>query len=165
LDNYTTNELIGLLKQRNLKGYHSLYKQYAAVICGAINVIVKNKHDTERLLQQTLTDICSKINQYEPLKSSFLIWILQVARCVGINYIRSTKEQIDPEYPIEADLPLAIVELILIPDINIKPGGPDIFTMILQGCKVDDIAEQLNISVETAKMNVRKAMQLKFKSY
>ncbi len=157
----TKNELINLIIARNPKGHDLLYELYAGTIYGVINTIVKDTEQSSILCKKAFIKICNSINDYDPHKTEFITWVLQLARYISIDYIRSNKK-IRQGYQYRTDeletIPSSI-ELILIPGTD--ASAQTAFELILQGYNANEIATKLSIPVETVKLNIRKAIQLK----
>jgi DNA-directed RNA polymerase specialized sigma24 family protein len=162
LNNYNTkSEIVGLIRQRNPKGYELLYKNYSAVLFGSIIRIVNDKAIAEDILKEVFEKICNNIDQYTVNQVTFLTWALQLARSVSIDYLCAVKD--DPRIGSFFENQKAAIPVIGSVDPVMMPvnGEIEIFNMVLQGYKAEEIARKLNMTVEIVKVSIRKGMKLK----
>jgi len=158
-DNNPKPAIVGLLKMHSPDGYKLLCDSYSAVIYGSIIRIVNDTCAAEDLLKQTFKQVCSKIDEYQHSSLNFSSWILQLARAISIDYISTVKitgqlkDGLDnPDKPGEIDL-------IIIPSPDKLNPGTAVFSMIVQGYKVTEIADKLKMDAETVKANIRIGMK------
>ena len=163
MSNYQIHpDIVDLIKNRNPNGIKILYESYASILYGAIIRVVKDTKAAEHLLEVTFEKICKNITLYQQDQLTFLSWILQFARVVSIDYIcieqKNQGVEIDSH---SGDLDLGKHEKIgsLMLSDGINGIENEVFDMVVEGCKVNEVAGKLNISTETVKINLRKAMK------
>ncbi|WP_228372433.1 RNA polymerase sigma factor [Chryseobacterium daeguense] len=87
--NYSEEELIVLLKEKNEAGFHHLYDNYSGALYGMILRIVQSKEYTEEVIQDVFVKIWNSIHQYDSSKGRFYTWMINIARNTAIDYLKS----------------------------------------------------------------------------
>ena len=87
--NYSEEELIVLLKEKNEAGFHHLYDHYSGALYGVILRIVQSKEYTEEIIQDVFVKIWNSIHQYDAAKGRFYTWMINIARNTAIDYLKS----------------------------------------------------------------------------
>ena len=150
----TEPRLIEMINGCDPEGYKRLCENYSAILYGQIIRMVNDTGTAENLLKDTFQKVCKNIDQYSHSQLTFLTWILQLARSASIDYLYTAHQNINEDGPLN-------IELTLITAQGEAAYEMEVFEMIQQGYKVIEIAEKLNLPVETVKMNIRKGMKLK----
>ena len=81
--------LIEALQQRKAIGAEALYDMYSASLLGVIFKIVTDREIAEDVLQETLVKIWNSIHQYDATKGRLFTWMVNVARNLAIDKLRS----------------------------------------------------------------------------
>lgn len=81
--------LVALLKERDQHILAYVYDVYAPSLYGIIYRIVRRESIAEELLQDTLVKVWDKIDTYDPKRGRFFTWMMQMARNLAIDYLRS----------------------------------------------------------------------------
>ncbi len=79
---------IALMKNKDQKGLMFLYDNYAAALNGIIVRIVNSEALSEEILQETFLKIWTKIDSYDPRKSTIFTWMARIARNAAIDQKR-----------------------------------------------------------------------------
>jgi RNA polymerase sigma factor (sigma-70 family) len=88
--NYSTQQLVTLMIQKNQQGFDVIYDRYADVLYGVLLKIVNGKEaQAQHLLQETFTKIWNTIGEYDEELGSLFTWVLSIARNIADNFIRS----------------------------------------------------------------------------
>ncbi len=87
--NYSEEQLIVLLKEKNENGFHHLYDNYSGALYGVILRIVQSKEYTEEIIQDVFVKIWNSIHQYDSVKGRFYTWMINIARNTAIDYLKS----------------------------------------------------------------------------
>lgn len=87
--NYSEEELIVLLKEKNENGFHYLYDHYSGALYGVVLRIVQSKEYTEEVIQDVFVKIWNSIHQYDASKGRFYTWMINIARNTAIDYLKS----------------------------------------------------------------------------
>jgi len=87
--NYSEEQLIVLLKEKNETGFHHLYDNYSGALYGVILRIVQSKEYTEEIIQDVFVKIWNSIHQYDSVKGRFYTWMINIARNTAIDYLKS----------------------------------------------------------------------------
>ncbi|NHA02687.1 sigma-70 family RNA polymerase sigma factor [Mucilaginibacter sp. HC2] len=83
------NVLIQDLKKRNHRGISALYDMYSAALFGVISRIISDTHLSEDILQETFIRIWQAIDQYDTEKGRLFTWMVNIARNLAIDRLRS----------------------------------------------------------------------------
>jgi RNA polymerase sigma factor (sigma-70 family) len=162
--------LIRLLKSRDKKGFDYLYDNYSSSLYGVINTILKKEEFSEEILHDTFLKIWRKIDDYDASKGRFFTWILNIARNMAIDKLRSKEFKSgtktddisnfvnisDSEYADKNKLEHIGVKEVL----NKLPEEQKflIEKMYFEGYSQSEIAEEFNIPLGTIKTRVRSGM-------
>ncbi|MEL6865710.1 MAG: RNA polymerase sigma factor [Bacteroidota bacterium] len=87
--NLSEQEIVTLLRQRDLRGISALYDQYGNFIFGLIYEVVNLEDLAEIVLQDTFLKVWNKIDSFSFEKGRFLTWLMNVARNTAIDMMRS----------------------------------------------------------------------------
>ena len=90
---YTEQELIALLKAKNESAYGYLYDHYSGALNGIILQIVSSQDLANDILQEAFVNIWRKIDSYDSTKGRLFTWMLNVARNLAIDMVRSKTYQ------------------------------------------------------------------------
>jgi RNA polymerase sigma-70 factor (ECF subfamily) len=82
-------ELVTQFQNKDVVAFEKLYAMYAENICGAINIIVKDKAIAQEICQDVFVKIWNKSDTYDAAKGRFFTWILNIARNAAIDKVRS----------------------------------------------------------------------------
>lgn len=83
------NVLVNGLKSHNKSHYEYLYDRYAATLYGAILTIITKPAIAEEVLQDTFIRIWDKIDSYDPDRGRLFTWMVNIARNLSIDKLRS----------------------------------------------------------------------------
>jgi RNA polymerase sigma-70 factor (ECF subfamily) len=162
-------ELKGLIKacvKRDRKAQKELYQRYSPMLFAVIKRYIKNDYDAEDVLIDTFMKIYENINKFKK-EGSFEAWIRKIAVRESLMFLRRNKVF---KLFIEADN-LIIPDKINIGDeLNLQDllkvldmlpiGYRTVFNLyVIEGYKHKEIAEQLNISINTSKSQLRLAKE------
>lgn len=82
-------ELIEALSLKQQHGAEALYSMYSAALLGIISRIINDTEIAEDVLQETLVKIWNSISQYNATKGRLFTWMVNVARNMAIDKVRS----------------------------------------------------------------------------
>lgn len=85
----TQEELLAQIYKKDDKAFTTLYDMYAKNLYGVIFNILKDKEESEDLLQEVFIKIWKNIDSYNEGKGRFFTWILNIARNSCIDKLRS----------------------------------------------------------------------------
>jgi RNA polymerase sigma factor (sigma-70 family) len=91
--NYTEQDLILKLKERNNQAYSYLYDHYSAALYSIIQQILHETELANDVLQEVFINIWRKIETYDPAKGRLFTWMLNIARNASIDTLRSKDYQ------------------------------------------------------------------------
>lgn len=158
------------MRGKDQKAITLLYRNYSAALYGVILRIVKQEEVAEDVLQETFVKIWSGFPSYDEHKGRLFTWMLNIARNLAIDKIRSKQYRVSSKtQPMEGTDTYRMVS----PD-EIKPDhigvkemtnqlNPDqkiiIDMMYFGGYTQSEVAEELGIPLGTVKTRARMAIK------
>lgn len=85
----TQDQLVTLILKKDPKSFDYLYDMYAENLFGIIFNIIKDKEESEDILQEVFVKIWNNLDSYNASKGRFFTWILNIARNAAIDQYRS----------------------------------------------------------------------------
>ncbi len=82
-------ELIALLQQHDRSGLEILYDRYSGALFGVISKVIRTEEAAEDVLQETFVKIWNSFSSYDPSKGKLFTWMLNIARNLAIDKVRS----------------------------------------------------------------------------
>lgn len=168
--NYSEEQLIVLLKEKNENGFHYLYDHYSGALYGVILRIVQSKDYTEDIIQDVFVKIWNSIHQYDSSKGRFYTWIINIARNTAIDYLKSKGFQNELKNQSIPDFVYNSAELSTTNDSSDFIGFSTVLDTLdvdkkelidlayYQGYTQNEISEKLNIPLGTVKTKMRNAL-------
>lgn len=164
------NDLVLALRQKDKAGVEALYDMYSSSLYGVIFRIVQHEEIAEDLLQETFIKIWNSFTLYDPSKGRLFTWMVNVARNLSIDKIRSkdfrnnSKNQdlentvnfIDEQVntAINPDV-VGVKELVS----QLKPDQKSVLDLVyFRGYTHVEAAEELGIPLGTVKTRMRMAI-------
>lgn len=126
---YREEDLIDLLKVRDRQAFETLYDRYSAALFGVVGRMLRDQALAEDVLQETFIKVWKKINTYDSAKGRFFTWMLNIARNLAIDKMRSKEVKHAARYE---DLNLA----------NFDRSGPSV-TMQVDHIGLKEMLERL----------------------
>ncbi len=163
--------LVAQLRAKDQKAISQLYHNYSAALYGVILRVVKQEEVAEDVLQETFVKIWSAFSSYDEQKGRLFTWMLNIARNLAIDKIRSKQYRVSSKtQPMEGTDTFRMVssDEIKPDDIGVKEITnqliPDqkiiIDMMYFGGYTQSEVAEELNIPLGTVKTRARMAIKL-----
>ena len=78
-----------MLAGRNTEGMEILYDNYSAALYGVIHRIIQSDEIAEDVLQETYLKIWNNFPQYDSAKGRLFTWMVNIARNMAIDKVRS----------------------------------------------------------------------------
>ena len=85
----TQEELLEQIYKKDDKAFTLLYDMYSKSLYGIIFNLLKDKEESEDVLQEVFVKIWKNIDSYNTSKGRFFTWILNIARNSSIDRLRS----------------------------------------------------------------------------
>lgn len=164
-------ELVFLLKNKDQKGFNILYNNYSGALFGVINKIIQSDDDANDLLQDTFLKIWRNIDNYDPSKGSIFTWMMNIARNLSIDRVRSADfrdssqnismeqniiYQVDSEHQTVMDVDS--IGLRKVVD-NLKPEYRQLIELVYyQGYTQAEVSEEYGIPLGTVKTRIKAAV-------
>jgi RNA polymerase sigma-70 factor (ECF subfamily) len=163
-------DLIHLLVIQDKKGMEYLYDNYSSALYGVILRIVKSEDIAEEILHDCFLRIWNKIVEYDSSKGKLFTWMVNIARNLSIDKIRSKdfrnqhkSEDIENNVSLESSFTEAVKpEYIGVREIldRLNPDQKQVLDlMYFQGYSQSEISEEYGIPLGTVKTRVRAAME------
>ena len=90
---YTESQLVVMLKDGDEQSFGYLYNHYSAALYSIILQVVSDKELSSDVLQEVFINIWRKIDSYDPTKGRLFTWMLNIARNLAIDTLRSKAYQ------------------------------------------------------------------------
>lgn len=167
---YSEEQLIVLLKEKNENGFHYLYDHYSGALYGVILRIVQSKDYTEEIIQDVFVKIWNSIHQYDASKGRFYTWMINIARNTAIDYLKSKGFQNELKNQSLPDFVYNSAELSTTNDSSDFIGFNNVLESLesdkkelidlayYQGYTQNEISEKLKIPLGTVKTKMRNAL-------
>lgn len=168
--NYSEEQLIVLLKEKNETGFHHMYDNYSGALYGVILRIVQSKEYTEEIIQDVFVKIWNSIHQYDPSKGRFYTWMINIARNTAIDYLKSKGFQNELKNQPLPDFVYNSAELSTSNDSSDYIGFNNVLESLevdkkelidlayYQGYTQNEISDKLKIPLGTVKTKMRNAL-------
>ncbi|SHE37604.1 RNA polymerase sigma-70 factor, ECF subfamily [Chryseobacterium takakiae] len=167
---YSEEQLIMSLKDRNENGFHYLYDHYSGALYGVILRIVQSKDYTEEIIQDVFVKIWNSIHQYDSSKGRFYTWMINIARNTAIDYLKSKSFQNELKNQPLPDFVYNSAELSTTNNSSDFIGFNNVLESLetdkkelidlayYQGYTQNEISEKLKIPLGTVKTKMRNAL-------
>lgn len=171
--NIAEDELVLLLKAKDQRGFNILYNNYSSALYGVLNKILQSSELSTDVLQDVFVKIWRNIDNYDSSKGSIFTWIMNIARNLAIDTIRSADyrdsslnisiednviNQIDDSN--QAILEIDSIGLRKIVE-KLKPELKQLIDLAyFQGYTQNEIAEEFNIPLGTVKTRIKTAISI-----
>lgn len=168
--NYTEDELVALLKNKDAVAYNVLYDNYSTALYGIVARIIPAEEIAQDILQDVFVKIWKSIDMYDKSKGRLYTWMLNIARNSAIDYSRSKQSKLENKIQ---DLDNSVYEVnkqrstsINTDTIGVKEEivklKEDYRVLIdyiyFKGFTQEETAKELNIPLGTVKTRVRAAI-------
>ncbi len=90
---YNEQELVLSLKAKDQQSFSFLYDNYSGALYSIVLQVVPDKELASDVLQEVFVNIWRKIESYDPTKGRLFTWMLNVARNLAIDMVRSKAYQ------------------------------------------------------------------------
>lgn len=84
-----TLELVQRIKNADPNAVAELYDNYSSMLYGILLRIVADEEEAQNLLQDCFVKIWGNIESYDEEKGRFATWLINIARNIAIDFIRS----------------------------------------------------------------------------
>jgi RNA polymerase sigma factor (sigma-70 family) len=167
----TEQELVSALQHHEKIGAEALYDMYSSALYGVIVRIVIDTSTAEDVLQETFVKIWHSASSYSPEKGRLFTWIVNIARNLAIDKIRSKdfRNQIKNQelennvgYIDQNNSTVYKPELLGVKDLidTLRPEQRSILDLIyFKGYTHTEAADELGMPLGTIKTRLRMAIQ------
>ena len=155
------------LNKRHISAYKHLYEDYYKALVVYAMDLVSQKEIAEDIVQDLFVSIWEKEMVFISL-AAFKSFLYRSVRNASLNHIKhidveekyvlSLQQNNEPEFDLEVEEE-EIYRLLFSTIEKLPPRCHEIFEMHLKGKKNDEIAETLNISLETVKTQKKRAIK------
>lgn len=164
-------ELVSLLKNKDQKGFNILYNNYSGALFGVVNKIVQSNDDANDLLQDTFLKIWRNIDNYDASKGSIFTWMMNIARNLAIDRVRSADfrdssqnismednviYQVDNEYHVVQDIDAIGLQKVVE---KLRPEYKQLIDLVYyKGYTQAEVSEEYGIPLGTVKTRIKAAV-------
>ncbi|WP_337045199.1 RNA polymerase sigma factor [Emticicia sp. 17c] len=164
-------ELVALLKDKDQRGFNILYNNYSGALYGVLNKIIQSNDDADDLLQDTFLKIWRNIDNYDASKGSIFTWMMNIARNLAIDKVRSVDfrdssqniamedkvvYQIDSEYQTIQEVDGIGLQKVVD---KLKPEYRQLIDLVYyKGYTQAEVAEEFDIPLGTVKTRIKAAV-------
>ena len=164
-------ELVSLLKNKDQKGFNILYNNYSGALFGVVNKIVQSNDDANDLLQDTFLKIWRNIDNYDASKGSIFTWMMNIARNLAIDRVRSADfrdssqnismednviYQVDNEYHVVQDIDAIGLQKVVE---KLRPEYKQLIDLVYyKGYTQAEVSEEFGIPLGTVKTRIKAAV-------
>jgi RNA polymerase sigma-70 factor, ECF subfamily len=164
-------ELVSLLKSKDQKGFNILYNNYSGALFGVVNKIVQSDDDANDLLQDTFLKIWKNIDNYDPSKGSIFTWMMNIARNLSIDRVRSADfressqnismednviYQVDNEYQVVQNIDAIGLQKVVD---KLRPEYKQLIDLVYyKGYTQMEVSEEFGIPLGTVKTRIKAAV-------
>jgi RNA polymerase sigma-70 factor, ECF subfamily len=166
------DELVSLLRSKDQRGYTILYNNYSSALYGVINRVVSSADESADVLQDTFVKIWRNIEHYDSSKGSIFTWMMNIARNLAIDKVRSADyrdsglndniedsiRQVDSENTIEQEIDAIGLRKIVE---TLKPEQKQLIDLVyFKGYTQADVSEEFGIPLGTVKTRIKAAINV-----
>ncbi len=164
-------ELVSLLKNKDQRGFNILYNNYSGALFGVVNKIVQSNDDANDLLQDTFLKIWRNIDNYDASKGSIFTWMMNIARNLSIDRVRSADFrdssqnismednvifQVDNEYQTVQDIDAIGLQKVVD---KLRPEYKQLIDLVYyKGYTQAEVSEEFGIPLGTVKTRIKAAV-------
>ena len=166
------DQLVHLLQSKSREAFSILYDNYSDALYGIICRMVNNNTAAEDLLQDAFVKIWKNIDSYDPAKGTLFTWMINIARHICIDYLRSKqyKQQMKvvengfdkaeiSTSPLEPNYHITNTELHKVTQ-KLEIKHRQVIEMVyFRGYTHEEVAQILNIPVGTVKTRSRAGLK------
>lgn len=168
-----TAVLVQMIKEKNEKGFNTLYDNYSSALYGILLKIVRHTEVADDLLQDSFVKIWLHIDKFDPAKGTLFTWMLNIARNLAIDYQRSSSYRMQLQM-VSIDVPFfrephthtttALINESEYKDfqkkaLQLEPKYAEVIDMIFfYGWTQEQTAQMLKLPLGTVKTRARKGL-------
>lgn len=167
---YTEEELVSLLKNKDVVAYNLLYDNYSSALYGIVTRIIPTEEIAQDILQDVFVKIWKSIDMYDKSKGRLYTWMLNIARNSAIDYSRSKQFKLENKiqdidnsvYEVNSQASTSFnSDTIGVKEevVKLKEDYRILIDLIyFKGYTQEETAKELNIPLGTVKTRVRAAI-------
>ncbi len=166
---YPEPDLVIMLKSKDERAFNYLYDNYGGALLGVIKKIISIEETALDILQEAFVKIWKNIDSYDITKGKLFTWMLNVARNLAIDMVRSKSyrneqqnREIENNVSIENNLTTStFVDHIGLSKVisSLKEEYRTIIELAyFKGFTQEEISKELNIPLGTIKTRSRNAL-------
>ena len=86
-------DLIERLRKRDPESLAAAYDRYGKLVYSLFIRITRNQSTAEDLVQELFLRLWNHANEFDPAKGALGVWIVSIARNIGIDHVRSAQSR------------------------------------------------------------------------
>ena len=140
--------------------FSRIYDQYAPALLGVISAIMRNEAEAVRLLEITFEQVRSRFGQFRPEKQPLFVWLLLIARSTASAALEAKKSPDKSDLSIRQFAPVGDEPATPVTGTQELPPMNELLNAVLfKNCTPEEAVLALGMPVETARQQLRLAMQ------
>ncbi|MFD2932664.1 RNA polymerase sigma factor [Spirosoma flavum] len=158
-------ELSGVHDGMSQLDFFTLYDKYAPALLGVITKIISDEAEAAVLLETTFTKIHSEINKPRSEQQPLFSWLITTARCTALNALKE-RRQLTPVLQLTETgkvVPLPASDTDVSTGFSKDSTDPRLKKLLnfvlFDNCTPEEAAVSIGMPVETARQQLRLAMQ------
>ena len=165
---YTQIDLICLIKEKNQTAFSYLYDTYSTSLFSVILFLIKDKEESEEILRNSFLEIWNKFDSYDSDKGRLFTWMINIARNLSIETLRSKdykikiqelKENVYKEEYVFTEKKMNNNNGLKKAVNGLNSIEKELIELAYyEGRKQKEIAETLNIPIDSVKTEIRLAL-------
>jgi len=166
MEKNSDQNLVSTIQKGSQAAFHILYDKYSPSLLGFINKIVMNNEAAENIFQKAFCEIWKRKQSFNASKGKFFIWMLQIARQVTTEAIRSGKiiyqseiEKLQHCVFYAALEPLVIGKNVSYPFVSDKEKAA-LQLVYFKGYSIIEASAEMGITIEALACQINKVISL-----
>ena len=150
----------------NQLDFFDLYDRYAPILLGTIKKIISDEVEAVAVLEKTFIKVRAEMSQFRPGQKPIFSWLLTIARCAASDALSERRQPPTPVLQFTANGKIVALPIEKVtPPVSsitgvIAPQLKKLLDSVLyQNCTPEEGAVSMGIPVETARQQLRLALQ------
>ncbi len=170
---YSEKDLVTFIKQNDKEAFSYLYEHYAGSLMYVVGKYVDDPYSLEDLLQDIFVKIWTKIDQYDPEKSSLYTWMRTVAKNRALDFLKCSANVMNAKTTNDPTLERRHIAEQKTDKIGLnqlvsklpEQHRSIVYLVYYNGHTLDETSKYLNIPMGTIKTRLRNALAILRKDF
>lgn len=149
----------------NNLNFNTLYDRYAPALFGVITKTVLNEDEAVELLEKTFVTVHAELSTFRPEKQPVFAWLLTITRKTMADALQARNKVPTPTFQLTSTGNVTLSSNRAVPADSFDTPSTDsqlkelLDAVLFKKCTPEEAARSIGISVETARQQLRLAMQ------